>query len=733
MIPTTRIGANPDLPPWVLALTATLVLGSLAALVLLELRRHEGRRAVVGLTGALALLALGAAVLRPVRVASKETVVGAKVVVLADRSRSMAIPDEGGTRATRRDLALAALGERAGGARISVLGFGEGPPTSLATGDTSAAHSDLGAALRALAASAEERPEAVVVVSDGRLDEPGPGATADDLRALTAPLGVPVHVVPTTTRVPRDASVRRVAFTGAAVAHVPLPLHVEVGCDGGLSCDELTVTARELRDDGPPALLASGLAHVEGGRGALDLPITLDRAGARLVEVALAAPSGDEIPQNDRRLLTVSVARDRVRVLHVAGRPTNDVRALRDWLKGNASVDVVAFFILRTPTDDPRARQEDLALIPFPVDELFTEHLQSFDAVVLQDFDAQPYGLERHLPALARYVRDGGGLVMVGGPNAFVAGGYAGTALADVLPVELDPAPGATSADLATLVPVWTEAGLGAPLLAPLRAVTGEELPEMPGANVLGAPKDGAVALWAHPTRRTDRGAMPLLAVREVGSGRSLALGLDGAWQLGFSALGARTNGRGYGALWDGLLGWLMRDPRYEPGQVELAAPCLEGQPATLRLTFPRPLDQQATPRVLLARLDAPEAPRDAGAPTLAAGARGAEVVLPPLPAGAWSVRLDLNAMTTRKDFACEAGGDEWADSRPDPDRLAALARASGGTVANAAAPRVPLPRPTTVSAERHTAPLAPPWVWSAVAALALGAHWLVRRRDGLA
>ena len=49
---------------------------------------------------------------------------------------------------------------------------------------------------------------------------------------------------------------------------------------------------------------------------------------------------------------------------------------------------------MRTQADTPNARQEDLSLIPFPVDELFSEHLPSFDAVVLQDFDAQPYGLD---------------------------------------------------------------------------------------------------------------------------------------------------------------------------------------------------------------------------------------------------------------------------------------------------------------------------------------------------
>src|SRR4029079_16990369 len=91
--------------------------------------------------------------------------------------------------------------------------------------------------------SAEERPQAIVVVSDGRLDDPGEDAPREVLQALGRHLKGAIHPVATTTVAPADASVRRVSAAGAAVAHVPLPLKVEVGCAGGLSCDELTVTA----------------------------------------------------------------------------------------------------------------------------------------------------------------------------------------------------------------------------------------------------------------------------------------------------------------------------------------------------------------------------------------------------------------------------------------------------------------------------------------------------------
>ena len=749
----TRLAVNGDLPFWAAVLACVLALASLAVLLVFELRRRERGGALIVATGVLAVAALLAAVARPVRIAARESVIGAKVIILSDVSRSMALPQNGKSpRSDVRDVAVGEVAKKSKEARLHVLGFGDGAPFPLATKpgevasrESNAPRSDLTAALRALGASAEERPQAIVVVSDGRLDDPGEDASKELLQALGRDLKVPIHTVATTPTAPADASVRRVSAAGAAVAHVPLPLKVEVGCAGGLSCDELTVTARELREDGPPALLATGLSHLKDGKGTVDLAVTRDRAGARILEIAITPPSGDTIPENDRRLLTFNVARERVRVLHVAGRPTSDVRALRQWLKSDASVDVVAFFILRTQSDTPNARQEDLSLIPFPVDELFTEHLPSFDAVVLQDFDAQPYGLERHLPQLARYVKSGGGLIMVGGQNSFVAGGYANTPLAEVLPTTLDGSPGATAADVASVIPSWTEDGRAAPLLSPLHDLVGEELPQMPGTNVLGDVRPGGIVLWAHPTRTTKSGSpMPILAVGDQGDGRSIALGIDGAWALEFSQLGARTSGRGYGALWDGLLGWLMRDPRFEPGQLELVSPCVADTPTRLRVRLPSasaprgaPTDAKAKDMVVeLRRLDKQDVPPiRIEVPQRAPGASSAvEIALPSLAAGGYTARLKLGAgPTTRRDFACESGGDEWADSRPDRDRLRALASATGGSFHDATDDlTLPLPKPAVVSAERHVVPLAPSWVWSLAAAVALGVHWFSRRRSGL-
>ena len=99
---------------------------------------------------------------------------------------------------------------------------------------------------------------------------------------------------------------------------------------------------------------------------------------------------------------------------------------MRNWLKSDKSVDLVSFFILRTDADETNSAEEsELALIPFPVDELFDEHLPSFDAVLLADIDAERYRVSRYFANLARYVENGGGLLLIGGPSAFAGGGYA--------------------------------------------------------------------------------------------------------------------------------------------------------------------------------------------------------------------------------------------------------------------------------------------------------------------
>ena len=728
---------------WIIA---AIVLGTASAMLLLyELRRDGGVRRGAGwvaLSGGLAVLSLLCAVMRPVQISERGASVGARLVVLLDGSRSIDLPgdDVGSRRKVIAEL-LPVLGDHFAEVRTRYLVFGAGEPQPYTPEGASfdalpTLGSDLSAALEAITLGTDELPQAIVVVSDGRLDRPGAERTEVSLKNAIGELDLPIHTVSIAGEEPADAAIVNARMAGTVVAHQPAKLSVEVACTGGLECGEMRVTARELHLDTAAVTRATGAVHVDEGRAAIDLDVTLDRAGKRILEVSMEAPDGDTIRDNNRRFLTVDVARDRVRLLHVAGRPTYDVRALRTWLKSDASVDVVAFFILRTHDDKVVATQDELALIPFPVDELFTVHLPSFDAVILQDFDARPYGLSKHLPSLARYVDQGGGLIMVGGPNAFVMGSYARTALSKVLPVSLDGIVRKDGVDLASFVPRVTPAGRYAPVLDPLRALIGGRLPEMPGSNVVGAPRKGATVLLEHPSRSDDKGApMPVLALGEHGSGRTIALTIDGSHKLLFSTFAVDAAGRAHGAFWDALLGWLMRDPRFEPARVELPNGCIAGVPTKLELRAVF-VEDGATAEVVIARMGSGEEvvrrqvelPR-AGEPVtveigkLAAGGYDATVVL----------ARDGKSAPSRYDFACEVGGDEWADPRPDVARLNVIAKVMGGQAVSADdIATLPLPRAANVVAERRVEPIMPAWAWTLLAAAFLGAHWIVRRRTGL-
>ena len=724
-------------PPLTLLAVSVLALVSLGFLAV-ELKKREGPGGPVLASGVLAFALVAGAVLRPAMVNTRGVSVGAKVVVLVDESRRLLLPSGG---KTRRDLALSAASEVAkkfSAARVTLRGFASGELRPLLPADALAQPSparlsdetDLSSALTNLAAEPGERPKAVVVISDGRFVRPGATADRAEQSELSSSLGAPVHTVRLVEEAPRDASIRSIRTSGATVAHQPLALTIEIGCSGGLTCGEVPVTLRELRHGVEPFVLASGVAKMTGETATIELSITLERAGARLVEVSLDPPDGDTIPENNTRILTFSVTRDRLRLLHVAGRPTYDVRALRMWLKSDESIDLVAFFILRTDEDNTETRDDaELALIPFPVDELFTEHLPSFDAVILQDIDAVTYKLARHLPALADYVRSGGGLIMVGGPSAFGGGGYAHSPLESVLPVALGA--GSPPFEMADFVPRYTEAGRSAPVLRGLTGLFGDELPTLTGSNTLGPARPNSITLWEHPNRQAGQGAMPVLALGEAGDGRSIALGTDSTHLLAFSEFADRAAGRGYGALWDGLVGWLMRDPRYEALRLALPGPCIAGLPVSLSLV--RLPGSTGDVSLELTRLGPRADPvllknvKDPGPGPL-------ELDLGVLQAGGYSASARVGAAPpTRFDFACERGGPAWSDSRPDPERLVRIAQASGGrSVSLGNIGDLPVPEPLLVAAERSSVPLLPAWVWTLAATLALGGHWYVRRRQGL-
>lgn len=740
----TQLRISPDIPVALAILVAVVVAAAAGQFCLSAYRRSVPKFVLaLGLGG---YLALAAALLCPTVLQRKGRELGPRVTILVDASRRLQLAPHGQSRAKTAENAVANLLRKFSSARVDIVMFGDDGPTLLSGvaqlpgAMNSSEGSDLTAALNALGETIGEPPASVVLVTDGRLTRPESIEAAEREIPLSLK-GIPIFGVEVGGAPIPDASIRSLSGLGHAVAHQSFSLRVEVSCGGGLSCQHVPVYVREFERGRKSREIAQSSADLSGkGSTVLDINVLFERAGTHILRVSLAPQEGDQVPANDSRYLAFNVTRERVRLLHIAGSPSYDVRELRRWLKGNASVDLVSFFILRTDDDDPNTAENsgELALIPFPVDELFDRHLSSFDGVVLQDIDAARYHLDVHLDQLARYVEEGGGLVLAGGPAAFSGGAYAHTALERVLPTTMVVTH--TPFDSVDFVPTTTPVGLEAPILAPLRRLLGDRLPSFPGANTLGPPKPDARVLWVHPTRTflpmrgqsVGGGPMPVLAIREVNEGRAVTLGLDATYRLAWGPLAAESSGRAYGAFWEAMIGWVMHEARFEPFRGEAKTPCVEGVPVTLRWTVP--LGTKGEMLVGIERLEVEHTAENLQRKVALVGKGEVEVPLGHLGAGAYTAIARINGgLSARLDFFCEAGGPALADSRPDPERLRMLTSVTGGhTVGSENIDTLPVPPSLFIDESRTSRPVGPAWLWSLLAAALLGATWLFTRRYGM-
>lgn len=524
-------------------------------------QRSVGSRVLELALWAGALTGAVVAIAKPVWVEESERTEPGRVAVLVDGSASMAILEEGVARSDQVAPILEHIAAEVDAAEYFTFGgdLTVGSPEAFEQPDT-----DLEGALEALAErTIGERLAGVVVVTDG-LDR---GLLRRRFREDGSP-AAPVLPGPLTLFQVgdkgdlRDLAVRSVDTGGYAFLRNPFRISASLQ---GVGFEGTTVDVQLLQDGG--VMASKRVALDEAGLGEVAFDVIPDRAGRFAYEVRVPQYENDAVPANNSMPVVVRVVRDKIRILQVAGAPSWDVKFLRRFLKGDPSVDLVSFFILRTGPDmDNRYDEGELSLIAFPYLELFSTDLWSFDAVVFQNFDYEQYFQGRGpalLENLKEYVEQGGAIVMVGGDRSFGLGGYEGTALEDILPVEVD---NSEKPNTTSFRPVLTAAGQRHPVtrLVP----DGEEndawwsrLAPMDGTNVVVRAREDAAVLLRHPSLTTPSGEpLPILSVREAGKGRTMALTVDSSWRWSMSEAASGRGNQAYLRFWKNSLRWMMRD-----------------------------------------------------------------------------------------------------------------------------------------------------------------------------
>ncbi len=584
---------------------------------------------------------------------------------------------------------------------------------------------------------AEGPPARVWLVTDGVAEGGG------DLGRMLAGLGAPVDLLGAgPSKRETGAAFLDLKAPDFAFLHGQIPVEASVEATGLAGRDAL-VTLSRADESAPGGWRETGRVKKRINADLETFPVTLSAPADALgtARLRLVASGGGRERAREFRVETV---RQKYRIMYLAGRPSPEYSALREFLKADPNHELVSFVILRNPENPSPAPDRELSLIPFPVDEIFGRALPQFDLFILENFSAARFRLPpQYLDGLKRFVAGGGALLVKGGDNAFSSGGYKNSPLEEVLPVVL-------SARAPDFVPGLFSPKAGPPEHPLVNLYETPEtskkawasLPPLDGWGRFAAVRGGSTVLAYHPTEKTEDGSpLPVAAVRSYGRGKVMLISTDSSWRWKLGAAADPSAAGFYARFW-------TRAVQYLTGSLDLS-----------KVKF-APLPDRVPPReparLSLRVFDEGFGPASAADTRVSVtwtgpDGRAREVAARETEPGAYAVELTGLTPGSQKVRASARvrgrpwGEDEvrfaWEPAQEEPmDRgwLTKAAAAGGGKFVDLATVRpeellAALPAPSArEESVRRLRPFASP-VWLLIAGVLFFLEWALRRRSGYA
>lgn len=524
VINVTRIGFDPFLG-W----TVFYALSAVMALVWLVYVFSRGQ---APLSRALAILIGLAALANPALVEEEREPLPSVVALVLDRSESM----DFGTRTEAAQAAFSALqGE---------LSADESLEIRIMESDPQADGTYLFGALEGLMADvSRDRIAGAVLVTDGQVhDVPDDSERARDLG--------PIHALVVGDPEQGDRRVEIVEGPSFGIVGERAEFIIRADDPSG---GDIPVNVSVNGGEGRQVFLESGRE--------VPFAIDIERRGENVI-VLESPPGREELTMaNNRTAANVSGVPDRLRVLLITGRPNAAGRVWRDLLKSDPQVDLVHFTILRPPLKNDITPIEELALIQFPTEELFEEKLADFHLIIFDQYERRGVVTQSYLANMARYVEDGGALIIIAGEPFAGPASLARTPLAAVLP-----AVPTGEVEVSRFTPQLTEEGVRHTVTSPLNGGSWGDW-----MRIIEARAEAGDVLMTGPGER------PLLVLDRVGDGRVGLMLSDQIW------LWARgyDGGGPFSELIRRMVHWLLKEPELEERQLSILA---TGDTATVRL-----------------------------------------------------------------------------------------------------------------------------------------------------
>ena len=283
----------------------------------------------------------------------------------------------------------------------------------------------------------------------------------------------------------------------------------------------------------------------------IDIPV--ERAGPSRFVLRVPVREDEISPVNNTAVIETMGVRERLRVLLVSGQPHQGLRIWRNLLKSDPSVDLIHFTILRAFDSVDMTPPNELALIPFPTEELFEQRIDDFDLIIMDRYTRRNILAPHYYDNIVRFVKEGGGLLFVHGSEETNSENLSQSALLEIMPARLPPDREAVQSG--EYLVEKTQLGQVHPVTSSLL------IPANRGQwyrNLIS----GDVSQDTVTLLQNDR-AEDLLYLRQVAEGRVAQFMTDQIW------LWARGHDDGgpYTMLMKRLAHWLMKEPglEYQP------------------------------------------------------------------------------------------------------------------------------------------------------------------------
>ena len=394
----------------------------------------------------------------------------------------------------------------------------------------------------------------MVLVSDG--------ADTTDASLTEALLSLKASSVPVFTvgvgrdRLARDVQIDRVSTPRTALQGTSLVIDAVVTQTGYAG----ETVSLDVENDGRIVGSQEVKLPMDGEPAAVRVRFTAADAGARIFTFRIAPRQGELVTQNNAREALIDVSSRKEEILYYEGEPRPEMKFIRRAVDDDKNLTVTT---LQRTADNKYLRflekdvPEQLASgFPKTREELF-----AYRGLILGSIEAGAFTGDQ-LRMIGEFVeRRGGGLLMLGGPRAFAEGGYAGTPVADALPVIMErPTRNLDNLPVSRLHVRPTKAGEanGITQIAATEAASSARWSDMPiltSVNAIREVKPGAtVLLNGTDEKRRDQ---VVLVSQRYGRGKTLAFPVQDSWHWQMDVK-MTVEDQTHENYWRQLLRWLV-------------------------------------------------------------------------------------------------------------------------------------------------------------------------------